>query len=138
MIKIKENNIKYSSQNSSFENKNKYIITEKDIPELTYIIKRKREELNTQIKKLKIENNIMDNINKKLKVELFKLNKINKHMISIEKEIEIININISKINKKKLYYMSSIIKVKNQFKSTNINKKYLSILNIGLNNKENK
>lgn len=104
--------------------------------ELNIIIKKSKEELSIQNKKLKEEKNEIEKINKKLKVELTKFNKINRHIISVEKELEKIQNKIAKINKKKLYNLSLIIKEKsNLTQSTNINNKYLSLLNIGLNNK---
>ena len=135
-MKIKEkkennNNLK----KSSLEHKNKYLIKEKDLPELSNLIIIKTKELNLQNEKLNAEKNTIGNIDKKIKSELSEYIKINKHILSIEKEIEEIDINIAKINKKKLYNMSSMIRVKNLFKSSNLSKKYLLLLNSGLNNK---
>ena len=136
-MKMKEKKgINNNHKKSSSEHKNKYLIKEKYLPELSNLIIIKTEELKLQNERLKAEKSAIDSIDKKLKSELSEYIKINKHLLSIEKEIEEIDINIAKINKKKLYNMSSMIRVKNFFKSSNLSKKYLLLLNSGLNNKQ--
>ena len=143
MIKLKTSKIKTNSDSSIKTDKNEKSILQN---ELSLIIKRKKEELNIQIQKIKIHKIVLDKIKMNHKEEISKLKKTNHQITAIEKEIESIEYNISKVNKKKSYNISSIIKLKHLFKSSSQNilfwnsKKYSFLFNLnekwGLNNEK--
>ena len=144
MIKLKTSKIKTNSDSSKKTDKKEKSILQN---ELSLIIKRKKEELNIQIQKIKIHKIVLDKIKMNHKEEISKLKKTNHQITAIEKEIESIESNISKVNKKKSYNISSIIKLKHLFKSSSQNilfwnsKKYSFLFNLkekwGLNDKKN-
>jgi len=133
MIKLKTSKIKAISDSVIKTNKKEKSILQN---ELSLIIKRKKEELNIQIQKIKIQEIVLDKIKMNHKEEISKLKKSNHQINIIEKEIESIENNISKVNKKKSYNISSIIKLKNLFKSSSQAiifgnpKKYSFLLNL--------
>lgn len=135
MIKIE--NEKYKSSPRIIEYKNKIITIIKDNnsieSEISSILGRIKEEINNQNQKLNYQKSALNKIKINLKNEQSKFSEINKDLIIIAKEIENIEVNCSRINKKKLYNMSSIIKLKNMFKSSNISKKCIFLLNTGFN-----
>lgn len=132
MIKLKSSKIKTNSDSTMRTDKNEKSILKN---ELSLIIKRKKEELNFQIQKIKIQEIILDKIKMDHKEELSKLKKTNHQINAIEKEIENIENNIAKVNKKKSNNISSIIKLKHLFKSSSQtvlfekSKKYLFLFN---------
>jgi hypothetical protein len=105
--------------------------------EVSIIIKRKKKELSLQSQKLKINKKILEQVKANLKLEISRIKKINQHIISLEKDIENLELKLSKIKKKKIYNISSILKLKYLFKSSNVIKKYLFLFNIGLNGEKN-
>ena len=131
---IKKEEIKKNTNISYNKNKNSFINNENPFLEyeLSKIIAQKKEEFKIQNQYIKQKKSELDQIKNNLKAELSRINKINKYIIIIEKELEKIQVNSSKIKKKKLYNMSSIIKIKHLFKSSNIVKKYLFLLNLGI------
>lgn len=100
--------------------------------EISTIIKRKKKELSIQNQKLKNNKKILEEIKANLKIEFLKYKKINTYLTDLENEIEIIQLNSTKIKKKKLYNISSIVKLKYLFKSSNIIKKYLFLFDVGV------
>ena len=135
MIKIE--NETYKSSPRTIEYKNKIITIIKDNnsieSEISSILGRFKEEINNQNQKLKYQKSALNKIKIDLKNEQSKFSEINNDIIIIAKEIENIEVNCSRINKKKLYNMSSIIKLKYMFKSSNISKKRIFLLNTGFN-----
>ena len=135
MIKIE--NETYKSSPRTIEYKNKIITIIKDNnsieSEISSILGRFKEEINNQNQKLKYQKSALNKIKIDLKNEQSKFSEINNDIIIIAKEIENIEVNCSRINKKKLYNMSSIIKLKYMFKSSNISKKCIFLLNTGFN-----
>ena len=135
MIKIE--NETYKSSPRTIEYKNKVITIIKDNNsiegEISSILGRFKEEINNQNQKLKYQKSALNKIKIDLKNEQFKFSEINNDIIIITKEIENIEVNCSRINKKKLYNMSSMIKLKYMFKSSNISKKCIFLLNTGFN-----
>ena len=135
MIKIE--NETYKSSPRTIEYKNKIITIIKDNnsieSEISSILGRFKEEINNQNQKLKYQKSALNKIKIDLKNEQSKFSEINNDIILIAKEIENIEVNCSRINKKKLYNMSSIIKLKYMFKSSNISKKCIFLLNTGFN-----
>ena len=135
MIKIE--NEKYKSSPLTIEYKNKICSIIKDNKsienEISSILGMLKEEINNQNQKLKYKKSALNKIKIDLKNEQSKFSEINNDIILIEKEIENIEENCSRINKKKLYNLSSIIKLKNMFKSSNISKKCIFLLNTGFN-----
>ena len=144
MIKLKTSKIKAISDSSIKTDKKEKSILQN---ELSLIIKRKKEELNIQIQKIKIQEIVLDKIKMNHKEEISKLKKTNHQITDIEKELESIENNISKVNKRKSYNISSIINLKHLFKSSSQavllgnSKKYSFLFKLngkwGLNDKNN-
>ena len=134
MKKIPNEKYKSSPLSSKYKNIKYTIIIGNNSMEskISSILKKYKEELNAQSQKLQIEKKELNKIKMELKTEQLKFGKINNKIISIEKEIERIKVDSTKITKKKLFSKSSIIKHKKLFKSSNIPKKYIFLLNIGL------
>lgn len=103
--------------NSSIENK------------LVKLIKEKRNEINIQLHKFKIQKMILDKIEKNHKQELSKYKEIIHNINILEKETEKIEKDISKVNKKKIYNILTILELKTLFKPSNKNKNCIFLLN---------
>lgn len=97
--------------------------------ELNKLIKEKRNEINIQLHKFKIQKLIFDKIENKHKEELSKYKDFNNNINTLEKEIERIEKDISKVNKKKIYNILTILELKTLFKPSNKNKNCLFLLN---------
>ena len=96
---------------------------------LVRLIKEKRNEINIQLHKFKIQKLMLDKIEKNHKEELSKYKDFNHNINALEKETERIEKDISKVNKKKIYNILTILELKTLFKPSNKNKNCLFLLN---------
>ena len=96
---------------------------------LVKLIKEKRNEINIQLHKFKIQKLMLDKIENNHKEELSKYKDFINKISTLEKETERIEKDISKINKKKIYNILTILELKTLFKPSNKNKNCLFLLN---------
>ena len=96
---------------------------------LAKLIKEKRNEINIQLHKFKIQKMILDKIENNYKQELSKYKEHIHNINILEKEAERIEKDISKVNKKKIYNILTILELKTLFKPSNKNKNCIFLLN---------
>ena len=96
---------------------------------LVKLIKEKRNEINIQLHKYKIQKLMLDKIENNHKEELSKYKDFIHNINTLEKEIERSEKDISKINKKKIYNILTILELKTLFKPSYKNKNCLFLLN---------
>ena len=96
---------------------------------LVKLIKEKRNEINIQLHKFKIQKLMLDKIENNHKEELSKYKDFIYNINTLEKDAERIEKDISKVNKKKIYNILTILELKTLFKPSNKNKNCLFLLN---------
>lgn len=96
---------------------------------LVKLIKEKRNEINIQLHKFKIQKLMLDKIENNHKEEFSKYKDFIYNINTLEKDAERIEKDISKVNKKKIYNILTILELKTLFKPSNKNKNCLFLLN---------